>query len=88
MNPNWGQHVRVLAPRARAQVILQWFNWCGPTPWGSGRGFHLTVALRIPHRLAPIQATTTELVVPPYCNQKPRAGTGSMLRVSPFVAPS
>lgn len=88
MNPHWGRRIGVLAPRARVQVILQWFNWCGRTPWGSGRGFHLTVALRVPHQPAPIHATTTELVVPPYCNQKPRAGTGSMVHVSPFVAPS
>jgi hypothetical protein len=88
MNPHWSQVIRVLAPRARAQVILQWFNWCGATPWGSGRGFHLTVALRVPNQPAPIRATTLELVVPPYCNQKPRAGTGSVLRVSPFVVPS
>jgi len=88
MNPHWGHRISVLAPRAGAQVILQWFNWCGPTPWGSRRGFHLTVALRVPHQPAPIHATTTELAVAPYCNRKPRAGTGSMLRVSPFVAPS
>ena len=88
MNPHWDQRLSLLAPRARAQVILQWFNWCGPTPWGSGRGLHLTVVLRFPHQPAPIHATTAELVDSPFCNQKPRAGTGSTLRESPFVAPS
>lgn len=88
MNPQWGRHVTLLPAGARAQVLLQWFNWCGPTPWGRTRGFHLTVALRLPHQPAAIQATTAELVVPPYCNLKPKTGTGSTLRVSPFLNPS
>jgi hypothetical protein len=86
MNPRWGHRVSLLAPGARAQMILQWFDWCGRTPWGANRGFRLTVALRVPHQVAPIQTTTADLVAAPYCNARP--GTPSTLRVSPFVSPS
>ena len=86
MNPQWARPLTVLARGGRAQVILQWFNWCGATPWGQNRGFHLTVGLTIAHQPAAVEATTTDLVAPPYCNQKPPAGTGSHLRVSPFVS--
>jgi hypothetical protein len=86
MNPQWARPLTVLVPRGRAQVILQWFNWCGATPWGRNRGLHLTVRFTIAHQSTAVEATTTDLVVPPYCNQKPLAGTGSTLRVSRFVS--
>lgn len=90
MNPRWGRRVPVLEPGARSQVILQWFNWCGAMPWRNGRGFHLTVALRVPRQAAAIAATTRDLVTAPYCNLTPRphSGTASTLRVSPFVEAS
>lgn len=88
MNPRWAQSVSVLAPGAKAQVVLQWFNWCGATPWGHDRAIHLTVALRVPHQPAAIEATTSDLVSTPFCNLKPRTGSGSTLRVSPFVETS
>lgn len=87
MNPRWSHRVAVLRPHAHAQVVLQWFNWCGPTTWGASTGLHVTVAVSIPHQPAPILATTRDLVEPPFCNVKPRSGTGSTVRVSPFVSP-
>jgi hypothetical protein len=85
MNPKWKTAVRTLPPHGRAQVILQWLNWCGRTPWGVHHAFHLTVRVRLPDQHEPVTATTQDLVLPPTCNQTPQAGTGSTLRVSAFV---
>lgn len=79
--PHGSTRVRVLKPRQTAFVVLQWWTWCGPRPWGRGyfKGF---VKLRLPGQQSSVMARLRE-VAAPYCNSPP-----STLRVSPFLPPS
>jgi hypothetical protein len=76
--PQWKRSISVLKPKHRAIVILQWRNWCDPSPWVS-TGFGPDVELV----LGPGRGT---LIVPqtdggaPQCNSRP-----STLRISPFL---
>jgi hypothetical protein len=76
--PHGLMRVRLLKPRLTAFVVLQWWNWCGPRPWGRGhlQGF---VQLRLPGQPNSIMARLRETAAP-YCNRPP-----STLRVSPFL---
>jgi uncharacterized protein DUF4232 len=79
--PHGSTRVRLLKSRRTAFVVLQWWNWCGPQPWGRGylQGF---VQLRLPGRPGGIMARLRETAAP-YCNRPP-----STLRVSPFLPPA
>jgi hypothetical protein len=64
-------------------VWLQWWNYCGATPWGDG-GFRPVAFLRLKNRPGLLRVRFGELVVPPFCNS-PRY---ARLSVSDFgVAP-
>ena len=78
--PHGSTPVRLLGPRRSAFAVLQWWNWCGPRPWGRGylQGF---VQLRLPGQPGSVMARLHETAAP-HCNRPP-----SILRVSPFVPP-
>jgi hypothetical protein len=78
--PHGSTRIRLLGPRRTAFVVLQWWNWCGPRPWGRGnlQGF---LQLRLPGQPGSVMARLRE-VAAPYCNRPP-----STLRVSPFLPP-
>jgi hypothetical protein len=48
-------------------VWLQWFNYCGPKPWGAG-GFRPIAILRVGNTPGSLSVRFHELVVPPFCN--------------------
>jgi len=87
MNPRWRTSVHLLKPSQRTTVLLQWFNWCGPTPW-SASSFSPTIELRIPGQPTPLSTTMHDTMAAPFCNARPAHGTGSTLRVSPFLPPA
>jgi len=87
MNPRWSTSVHLLKQGQGATVLLQWFNWCGSTPW-SGTSFRPTVELRLPGQPAPLSTTMHDTMAAPFCNARPTHGTGSTLRVSPFLPPA
>jgi hypothetical protein len=87
MYPHWSTSVHLLKPGQRATVLLQWFNWCGPTPW-SGSSFRPTIELRLPGQPVRQSTTTRDAMAAPFCNARPARGSDSTLRVSPFLPPA
>jgi hypothetical protein len=75
--PNW-RPTRVLPPGDRSEVLLQWWNYCGP---GAGRVISPTFELRL-GRLV-LRATADE-TKPPFCNAP---GGASVLYVSSPLTP-
>lgn len=80
MNPKWATPVRTLQPGQSVEVVLQWWNWCGPPHTGTST-IKVSVDLLLPNQPAALQTAVAEPVTPPYCNGPP-----STLRVSPFVS--
>jgi hypothetical protein len=76
--PHGTARVRLLKPSGTAFVVLQWWNWCGPQPWGRGY-FRGLVRLQLPGQPGSVVARLDE-VTAPYCNAPP-----SILRVSGFL---
>jgi hypothetical protein len=78
--PSGSSRLSVLRPGRRAYVVLQWWNWCGPRPWGNGY-FPGVIQMELPGQaraiIAPLRESGT-----PYCNRPP-----STLRVSGFLRP-
>ena len=48
-------------------VWLQWWNYCGPKPWGRG-GFRPVATVRVKGEVGSVRAPLREEVVPPFCN--------------------
>ena len=76
--PHGSERVRLLLPGKTTFVVLQWWNWCGPRPWGGGY-FPGRVELRLPGKSGKVVAPLHETGAP-YCNAPP-----STLRVSGFL---
>jgi hypothetical protein len=70
---------RTLAHDKSLFVWLQWFNYCGPKPWGRG-SFRPVAILRVKGEPGSVRATFGDTVAPPYCNS-PKY---SKFRVSDF----
>jgi hypothetical protein len=58
---------RTLARGKSAFVWLQWMNYCGAKPWGTG-SFRPVAILRVKGEPGSVRATFRDAVVPPYCN--------------------
>jgi hypothetical protein len=58
---------RTLAHDKSLFVSVQWFNYCGPKPWGTG-SFRPVAILRVKGAPGSVRATFRDAVVPPYCN--------------------
>ena len=76
--PHGSARVRLLLRGKTTFVVLQWWNWCGPRPWGGGY-FPGRVELRLPGKSGKVVAPLRETGAP-YCNAPP-----STLRVSGFL---
>jgi len=75
--------MHVLQPGRTTFVVLQWWNWCGPRPWGRGF-FPGVLEVRLAgSRGRVIARLRGAKVVPPFCNAPP-----STLRVSGFLRPT
>src|SRR3954451_7530454 len=59
--PNW-KAARVLQPGARSEVLMQWWNYCGP---GAGQLMRPMFELRLAQLVVPATADETR---PPFCN--------------------
>lgn len=75
--PNW-KPARVLLPGARSEVLLQWWNYCGP---GAGRTISPIFELRLAQLVLRATAHETQ---PPFCNE---SGSPSRLYVSRPLTP-
>jgi hypothetical protein len=56
-------------------VWLQWWNYCGPKPWGTG-SFRPVAILRVDGESGSVRATFRDAVLPPYCNSPKYARFG------------
>jgi hypothetical protein len=79
--PRGSRRMGLLPPGQSTYVVLQWWNWCGPRPWGRGY-FRGVVEVRLPGTSRSVVARLLE-VAAPYCNAPP-----STLRVSGFLRPA
>jgi len=82
MNSKWARPLRQLQPGRSAELVLQWWNWCGSRPAGN-RPMKISVDLKLPGQIAVLRTPVGGAVTPPFCNAPP-----STIRVSPFVVPS
>jgi hypothetical protein len=78
--PSGSTRLNLLRPGERAYVVLQWWNWCGPRPWGNGY-FPGVVEIELPGQAGAIVARLRDTATP-YCNRPP-----STVRVSGFLRP-
>jgi hypothetical protein len=76
--PSW-KAARVLQPGARSEVLMQWWNYCGP---GAGQLMRPIFELRIAQLVVHATADETR---PPFCNAP---GGHSTLYVSRLLIPS
>jgi hypothetical protein len=79
--PREPTRIHLLEPGQRAYVVLQWWNWCGPRPWGRDY-FAGVVELQLTGRRGKVVARLLETAAP-YFNAPPSA-----LRVSGFLRPT
>jgi hypothetical protein len=76
--PRGPTRMHLLEPGQRTNVVLQWWNWCGPRPWGRGY-FPGVVELQLAARRGRVVARLLETAAP-RCDAPP-----STLRVSGFL---
>jgi hypothetical protein len=79
--PRGSTRVHLLQAGQMTYVVLQWWNWCGPRPWGRGY-FPGVVEVQLTGRRGSVVVPLRE-VAAPYCNAPP-----STLRVSGFLRPT
>jgi hypothetical protein len=58
---------RLLLHEGIAFVWMQWWNYCGPAPWGRG-GFRPVAVLRVEDEPGALRVRFHDLVVAPFCN--------------------
>lgn len=60
---------RRLAHGATLFIRVQWWNYCGPAPWGRG-SFRPVAVIRVYGAPGSLTARFIEAVVPPFCNSR------------------
>jgi hypothetical protein len=85
MDPHWATPLHLLAPGESSRVVLQWSNWCGARPWGTGP-FRPLVELKLPGQPGLLTARVGAMNAPVCTAPSPSRARASTIRVSSFVA--